>query len=176
MTLVCVVATGQSLTSQQVDRVRQFHEEGRCQAVAISDNYKLMPWAEALVSHDRTWWNQHSEAYRFAGRKFTGCQMPGLEYLTITQRYPSGCNSGLQGMRVAQDYLAATHIVLLGFDMHGTHYFGPHPKPLANTAPARFKHHIAQFRTWTGCKVTNCTPGSALTQFPMASLDEVLRS
>jgi hypothetical protein len=102
--------------------------------------------------------------------------MPIIEHLPITQRYPSGCNSGLQGMRVAQDILGASKIVLLGFDMHGTHYFGPHPRPLANTAPARFKAHIAQFRTWTGCEVVNCTPGSELKQFPMADLNEVLCS
>lgn len=173
--LFVVIATGQSLTSQQVDRVRQYHERKECGAIAVSNAYQLTPWADALVSHDKNWWENHRDAEKFAGRKFAGSQIHGIERLDTTACFPSGCNSGLQAMRVAHEKFGATHIVLLGVDMRGTHYFGPHPHPLRNTTDKRFQAHIAQFSKWRGCPVTNCSPGSALTQFPMKDLDEVLR-
>ncbi len=43
---------------------------GRCHVIAVSDAYKLAPWADALVSQDRPWWNYHRP--EFAGRKFSG--------------------------------------------------------------------------------------------------------
>jgi hypothetical protein len=72
--------------------------------------------------------------------------------------------------------LDASRIVLLGFDMHGSHFFGAHPPELSTTTPRRFKDHLKQFEAWRGCPVVNCTPGSALTRFPMGKLHEVLHS
>lgn len=174
MSLVVVIATGQSLTVQQVDRVYEFHAAGKCKVIAVSNAYQLAPWADALVSNDRAWWNNHPDAMKFAGRRFCGTRQTGMELIPSNGRFRSGSNSGLQAMRVAHENFGATHIVLLGVDMHGTHYFGPHPEPLRNTTEKRFHAHIAQFRNWRGCEVTNCSPGSALKQFPMKDLDEVL--
>lgn len=176
MTTVAVIATGQSLTLEQVEIVRQAHAEGRCKAVAVSNAYELAPWADALVSHDKGWWEHHREASKFAGRKFCGFQVHGLEHLPTNSTFKSGSNSGLQAMRVAQYELNATLIALLGFDMHGTHYFGAHPHPLRNTTPQRFAHHIAQFDHWKGCEVVNCSPGSALKKFRTGDIGEVLRT
>lgn len=145
---------------------------GKCSVVAVSDAYKLAPWADALVSNDRVWWSAYPDAKNFAGRKFCGAIASGLEVIKGAHM-GSGLNSGLQGMRVAQ-MLGATRILLLGFDMSGSHFFGLHPAPLANTTPKRFMKHIEQFKKWRGCPVINCTPGSALTQFPFADVREVL--
>lgn len=145
----------------------------RCRAVAVCDAYRLAPWAEALVCNDSAWWRVHADALEFKGRKFCGQAWRGTELLPMTARFPGGTNSGLQGLRVAA-MLGATRILLLGFDMHGTHFFGKHPAPLRNTTPAKFKSIGHQFRLWRGPPVLNCTPGSALTVFPRAELAEVL--
>lgn len=171
--LFVVLATGPSLTADQVEHVRQAHVEGRCKAVAVSNAYQLAPWADALVSNDRNWWNVHPDAVNFAGKKFAGVAMHRIQELPASGGYVSGTNSGLQGMRVAQ-MLGATKILLLGFDMHGDHYFGKHPHPLRNTAPARFLSFIKQFDGWRGCAVVNCTPGSALQRFPMSTIEQEL--
>jgi hypothetical protein len=93
----------------------------------------------------------------------------------MTQEFPSGCNSGLQGMRVARDKLGAKQILLCGFDMHGTHYFGKHPSALRNTDEARRKHFHKQFSMWRNREIViNCTPGSALQTFRTGVLEEVL--
>jgi hypothetical protein len=168
MTTFAVLGTGPSMSQELANLVRD-----KCRVVAVSDAYKLAPWAEALVSNDRSWWRQHPEAMKFAGRKFAGAKLSGTEYLMATGIYRAGSNSGLQGLRVAE-MLGATRILLLGFDMSGTHFFGEHPAPLRNTTAKRFKAHIAQFKGWYGPKVINCTPGSALTAFPIMDIREAL--
>lgn len=163
-----VLATGPSMSQEVADFVR-----GKCGVVAVNDAYRLAPWADALVCNDAAWWNVHKDAYEFKGRKFCGVTRKGLEYIPATPRFPAGTNSGLQGCRVAE-MLGATRILLLGFDMHGTHYFGPHPAPLRNTPPHRFKAFLQQFANWKGVPIINCTPGSALTHFPMSTIEAEL--
>lgn len=170
MTRFVVIATGQSLTPEQVSFVHEKVTTGACRAVAVSDAYERAPWADALVSNDRAWWTAHPAAMQFAGRKFVSTRIFGLEYLPFDARFGTGVNSGLQGMRVAA-MLGASRIALIGFDMHGTHYFGPHKHGLANTSVQRFRAHIEQFRKWTKPDVVNCTPGSRLKQFPMSTLE-----
>lgn len=165
---VAVLATGPSMSQELADKVR-----GRCRVVAVCNAYELAPWADALVCNDGIWWKVHPNALQFAGRKFCGQDQPGTEWLRNAPEFPAGSNSGYQGVRVA-GLLGATRILLLGFDMRGDHYFGRHPEPLRNSNDAKFRAMAAQFRLWKGVPVLNCTPGSALTCFPMADLDEVL--
>jgi hypothetical protein len=174
MTTFVVIATGQSLTMEQVDLVHRNVLAGRCQAIAISNAYERAPWSAALISNDRNWWINHPKALKFAGRRFCAGRLSGVETLPFDLNFGSGVNSGLQGMRVARDVFKASRLLLLGFDMHGTHYFGRHPAPLQNTSVSRFAAHVAQFRKWKGCTVVNCTPGSALKQFPVSTLEREL--
>ena len=68
--------------------------------------------------------------------------------------------------------------MLLGVDMHGTHYFGKHPeqdekgrKLLRNTSPKKFEAHIKQFDKWRGPpEIVNCTPGSSLKRFRFSDI------
>jgi hypothetical protein len=147
---------------------------GRCKAVAVSDAYTLAPWADALVSNDAMWWKVHAAAVdTFPGRKFAGCRVPEIEALPVSPVFGLGSNSGLQGMRVAV-LLGATRILLLGFDMRGDHFFGKHPAPLRNTTTIRYQILRKQFDRWRGCPVINCTPGSALKQFPFMTFEEAM--
>lgn len=174
MTTCVVLATGASLSPEQVSQVRSAYEERRCKAVAVSNAYQLAPWADALVSNDMKWWRQHPEALQFAGRRFCGADYKGTERLPPVPMFPTGSNSGLQGMRVAL-MIGATRIILLGFDMKGTHYFGPHPAPLKNASPGDFQRMMVQFTRWKSeAEVINCSPGSALTCFKTGTLVDVL--
>lgn len=138
--------------------------------VAVSDSYKLLPEAQALVSSDAAWWRKYPEAKGFAGRKFTvGRNVDGVERFCM----PSSTNSGLLGLHVAQ-MLGASRIFLFGVDLVGTHYFGPHPEPLQNTTPARFDIMRKDFARWSGVPVYNCSPISTLTCFPFANPEDVL--
>lgn len=85
-------------------------------------------------------------------------------------------NSGVFAIRVAR-YLGASKIILLGFDGHGSHYFGEHPAPLKNTTEERRKVHAKQHKQeaeackTAGVHVVNCAPGTALTCYEVSELD-----
>jgi hypothetical protein len=162
-----VLATGPSITQEIADYARKFR------AVAVSDAYRLAPWADAVVSHDPRWWAHHVDALRFEGRKFCASFHPGTETIPRNTRFAPDCNSGLDAMRVAHEVFGASRLLLIGFDMHGSHFFGSHPTGLQNTPSHRFASHIRQFQAWNGCAVVNCTPGSALTQFPFIPIEEI---
>lgn len=167
MTLWTVIATGPSLKQDDVDYVR-----GKCKVVAVSNAYTVAPWADCLVSHDRNWWRHYPDAMNFEGPKYCRFELNG------TQRFnpfgmPIGCNSGLMGMYVAQS-LGASKILLLGFDMKGSHFFGRHGGTLTNTTKQRFSQHLHQFRHFKGCEVINCNPDSALTRFPFGDIRSIL--
>jgi hypothetical protein len=170
MTCWAVLATGPSMSQEVANSVK-----GRCKVVAVSDSYRLAPWADAMASSDAAWWKANPAAKEFAGRKFSAAQIDGVEKVDFEGPITSGSNSGLLAAHVAWK-LGATKILLCGFDLHGAHFFGLHPVPLKNTKPGRFEVFQEQFRRFKprGVKVLNCTPGSALRVYPTASLDACL--
>lgn len=167
-----ILATGPSMSQAVADSVRGLN------VIAVSDAYRLAPWALAMVSQDRAWWKANPAALKFAGRKFSG----GREPVEGTEKLPdvlTGSNSGVLGIRAAR-FLGAKRIVLLGFDGHGTHFFGPHIGPLKNTSDARRVVHMEQHRQeahackWAGVEVWNCTPGTAIPHYRKAELQDVM--
>lgn len=169
-----VIASGPSLTGEQVEYIRQARSDGRIDGFIAVSNVALdfAPDADAIVSHDSKWWRVNSKAFDLKMRKFCRMVLSGTEH--FIPRIKNGCNSGLMAMEVAHKIYGADRIIILGFDMGGTHYFGAHPDSLKNTTPLRFKEHIAQFITWRGCPVINCTPNSNLKAFPLIPLKDVL--
>lgn len=168
MRTFAVLATGQSLTEDQITAVRHLP------CVAVSDAYARVPWAVAMVSQDAAWWKVHPEAKAFFGRKYSGNGVAGTEKVEYEGLINSGTNSGLLACHIAVT-LGADRLILLGFDLHGTHYFGPHPSSLRNTQPHRFMQMQQQFARWrAGVEVINCTPGTALTCFPIMDLHACL--
>ena len=170
-----VLATGESLLPDPqavADRVRHLP------TVAVSDAYKLAPWAQALVACDGKWWNTHPDAMRFAGERWlANGTARGVARIKAGGVICTQTNSGLLGL----DYWirrGAQRVLLLGIDMRGTHYFGPH-LTLRNTTPAWFEVLLAQFAVYAkqlppGVEVVNCSLDSALEVFPKRALDDVL--
>ncbi len=176
MKTIVVLAPGPSLDIATAEYVR-----GKCPAVAVSNAYQLAPWADVLVAHDVKWWNCYADAKNFANRKICRFTVPGLEKYAPAY-LPGSCNSGLMGMYFAQHEMGAERLILCGFDMHGTHFFGRHPDGadipeeirLRNTSDARRQTFLKQFRRWEGCDVVNCTAGSAIDHFRFMDLREAL--
>lgn len=167
--IFAILCTGPSMSQAVADSVRHLR------VIAVNDAYKLAPWAEALAANDSGWWHNRPEARQFAGRKFCSMKINGdTERVDPNQVYTHHC-SGVLALEVAK-VLGAKTIILLGADMHGTHYFGPYTGSLRNTSDLRRREHANQFKTWgkenKGVEVFNCTPGSALTCFPMARLED----
>ncbi len=166
MTCWAVLATGPSMTAEVAGAVR-----GRCKVMAISDAHRLAPWADAMASTDKAWWREHPEALEFEGRKFTTAVVEGVEKVEFEGPITTGSNSGLLGCHAAIK-LGATKLLLCGFDLRGSHFFGAHPAPLKNTSASRFEAFKLQFKYFRprGVEIVNCTPNSALDAYPRGDL------
>jgi len=157
---IVLLAPGPSMSQGLADSVR--HEP----VGVVGNCWELAPLALFLAANDRHWWMKYPEAKGFAGRKFSSNRMAGVEVLPGSRTV---WNSGVLALTAAV-HLGATRIRLYGFDMHGTHYFGPYTNGLRNTAPDRRQVHRQQYAQWArqhrSIEVINCTPGSALGCFP----------
>lgn len=166
-----VLAPGPSLSREVVDRLRNEN------VVAVGNAYELAPWAAALVANDLRWWEEHPQARKFAGRKFTTKTLSGIERHR-SNGVGSGSNSGTLGIGVAVHVFNATQVLLLGFDFHGTHFFGRYTNKCSNTTPASRVIHQRQMKTWRmlhpNVDVVNLTEGSELKAFPIRELDAYL--
>lgn len=165
-----LLGPGPSMNRDLAERVR-----GN-KVCAVGNAYELAPWADVLVANDVKWWQKHSDAHKFAGRKFTANQIRGVERVK-PNTFGSISNSGVLGLDVLRNE-GATKVVLLGFDMHGTHFFGPYTNGCTNTSDKRREVHKQQFAQWAkknpSVEVVNATEGTHLKCFPIVRLDEVL--
>lgn len=145
--------------------------------VAVGNAYEMAPWAAAVVANDKVWWEEHPQARKFAGRKFTTKTMSGIE-----RHRASGVggdsNSGTLGIDVAVRVFKATQVLLIGFDFHGTHFFGQYQNRCSNTTAASRVKHQRQMNVWRKInprvEVVNLTAGSELKAFPMGNIEDYL--
>lgn len=172
MTTWAVLATGPSMSQAVADQVK-----GKCKVVAVSDAWRLAPWADALASTDSGWWKAHPEAANFEGLKFGAMpsfrSVPKVERLSIVTH----TNSGLLGLMVAVN-LGAKRVLLCGVDLNqpGEHFFGRHLMPLKATTPQRMEVFKQQFRNYRprGIEIINCSPSSDLDCYPRGTLEDCL--
>lgn len=165
-----LLAPGPSMSQALADRAKG-HNVG-----AVGNSYTLAPWADFLAATDRAWWDKHPDAKVFAGKRYSPNCLPWVEQVR-NGAVSSSTNSGVLALECAKRN-GATRILLLGFDMHGSHFFGPYSNGLRNTTDSRRRQHLVQYAQWArvnkGIEVLNCTEGSALKCFPVARLDECL--
>lgn len=172
--------------------------QGKGRVIVINDSYLLCPWAEALYFCDGTWWKGVRDfaipifkgKYRISmGTSEDGTKRVGHGGIRGLSKAPEslahGTNSGYQAINLAF-HLGASHIILLGYDMHCTgaaHWHtghGPYdadPKryeaKIQHDMLPRFQSLVDPLRSM-GVQVTNCSPGSALRCWPMGDLEKVL--
>lgn len=193
---VVVLASGPSLTQEQCDQVRRWRAAAaRRRVIAINTTYQRALWADVLFACDRPWWDEYHAkvvAAKFEGALWTQDVDAARKYeLNMISSMPlpglgkragiihQGQNGGYQAVNLAYQ-TGAARIILLGFDMKGSHWHGDHPKPLTNPRPDLFALYIRNFAVMardlrnTDAKVINCTPDSALDCFPTMSLEQML--
>lgn len=167
MTTWALLAPGPSASAELAEQVRHLPTG------AIGCAFQLAPWAQFVAASDRSWWRRYPEAMAFPER-YAMMPVDGVERMNVPA-VGAITNSGVLGLEAAARK-GATRILLLGFDMHGSHFFGAYTNGLRNTNESQRLNHLRQFADWgranKGVQVLNCTPGSALTCFPTARLDE----
>lgn len=190
----CVVlASGPSLTREQVMHAM----EDDVQVIAVNSTFRLAPLADVVYAGDFMWWKTHinevrkkmpisaelwtqdsTAAERYYLNRIKGVNRPGLGKALIH----SNGNSGAQAVNLAYLF-GCRRILLLGFDMKlgprgEKHWHEDHPGPLMQAQCFNEWTHkfepLAKDLKAAGCEVINCTPGSALTCFPMSKIEEEL--
>lgn len=188
-----LLAGGPSLTQAVADRVRGLH------TIAINSSAARAPWAEVLFFTDNSWFEKRRDLVanwpglvvsmsRHAKRELPGKILRLKEEVRpdfpppLTDTIRHGRSSGHRAVSLAIA-LGAANIILLGYDMrvvdgrehHHDEYAG-RPRNLA----VYEDEFLPSFRGWNddarraGSIILNATPGSALKEFPMVDLDEVL--
>lgn len=126
---------------------------------------------------DQVWWKEYGAEARkdFLGEMWSASTVPGVHKLRgiVTQ------NSGAGAVALAAR-CGARRVLLLGYDCQLTsgraHWHGDHPRGLGNAGsvrkwPAQFR---ALARQLPDTQIINCSRETALTVFPVLSLEEAL--
>jgi len=187
-----IIGGGPSLAESDVAMLR-----GRARVIAINNACYRAPWADALWFCDKKWFIWHTAAVKgFGGEVWTLentsliADLPHLRTLRNDGKagwsdrpdgVMTGGNGGYQAIQIAAKR-GARRILLLGFDMRAVngrrHWHHEHPTPSWDGIyKARFLPHfpaLADALTARGVEVINCTPGSALTVWPIRPLVEVM--
>lgn len=195
---VCVlVASGPSLTVEQLHPVRIAREADACRVIVVNDCWKLAPWADVLYACDKRWWDkkrpQGASAFGGLGvtQDYDAAEAYGLVYVPShsgrgLNRTPwatnQGLNSGYQAINLAYHF-GASRMLLLGYDMQATggksHWFGDHPPGLQ--VPSPYKQFAERFVELArdlqaaGVAVVNCSAETALTCFPRGDIHKELQ-
>lgn len=193
---VMILASGPSLSEAQCELARVWRHassETARRVIAVNTTFRRAPWADVLYACDAPWWRvYHQEvATTFKGQRWT--QDPAAARLFPLELIPSvrgkglgkrpglihqGGNGGYQAINLAYQ-AGAKKMVLLGFDMQGSHWHGKYTNGLPNTAPHLFEEWIKSFDALAadleeeGVEVMNCSPSSRLTCFPLGELQKV---
>ena len=187
-----VVASGPSLTDEQIALV----EHSDVLTIAVNNSYEKLQHPDAVYACDYLWWKfNHMKAKQNIPRRqlWTQDRAAAEQFQLSHIQWEGKDGLGKRGLRVNGNsgagainlayHFGARRILLVGMDMkpgpNGEKHWHPdHPKPLVQGQ---------QFEEWRkkmgvlaadlkteGVTVVNCTPGSALTCFPMGDLEQEL--
>jgi len=188
MEVVVCIATGPSLTQEDVDYCRD-----KATVFAVNDSYKIAPWADVLYAADGTWWDHHKGVADFKGQRWTvnsqTAQKYGFNYIAGKSQITwsenkdfiaTGGNSGFQALNLAA-IQGAKKVILLGYDYgydpktQERHFFGEHPAPLNRGSDYRiWIEHIYKAASLIKIPVINCSRKTAIKCFPQMTIQEAL--
>lgn len=190
---VVIVASGPSAAEVPI-----WEAEGEARFIAINTSWRLCPWADMLFACDYSWWNRAKGAPEFKGIRATvdktaavvfpdvhlvGCRKPDDRlFLEPIGTVGWGGNSGFHCLNLAVQF-GCRRIILVGFDMHirdGVHWHGKHPSGMNNPSRGnieRWRRAVdgaARVIEPLGITVVNCSPHSALQNYPKMPFAEAL--
>lgn len=180
----CCIASGPSLTPEDVEFVRVWRESSPDRFVIVANTtFRIAPWADAMFAMDDKFWKVYREEVRttFKGKAY--CHI-GESARGIAERFEKRkrlCLHGNSGAAILA-YCATgdfDRTIMLGYDCSvakGTHWHGDHPKPLGNCGsvhrwPKQFENVRAYYPK---ANIVNASRRTALRCFPKITLEEAL--
>jgi len=173
------MASGPSMCQPDADLVRDWRDGETRFAIAINNTYQLAPWADILYACDLRWWDRYHEdaAKRCAGEFWCYDETAAARYgLRPWKPAQTGGNSGYQALRLAVDHFEAERVILLGYDMQGSHWHGDH-KGFPNPTQNNFRQWIGWLRRYaaeTDAEIINASRETAVDAFPRLDLGVAL--
>lgn len=190
-----VIASGPSLTREQCN-FAGYYADPIAPCIAVNTAYKMAPFADVYYAgdfmlhkvhharmkaeqypHTQLWTCDPSAAERFRLHRWKGVNKEGLGEQFI---HLNG-NSGAQAINLAYLF-GARRILLLGFTMREIdgkkHFHGDHEHPLVQKQLfGEWMHkmeRVAADAKRLGVEIINCDPLSAMTCFPMSTIEKEL--
>lgn len=191
----CVVlASGPSLTDEQVIAV----DDAKVNTIAINTTaLRRYLYPTVCYGGDFLFWKTYKQQVALQNPRAalwtcdrTATERYGLNWVKGVNALGLGAgphihtngNSGAQAINLAYLF-GCRRILLLGFDMKlgpkgEKHWHPDHPSPLMQGQTFgdwlhKFNHLAVDLKKGS-CSVVNCTPGSALTCFPMSTVEKEL--
>lgn len=190
-----LIATGPSLSKEQIEFIRPYHAEGKIRVFGLNDAYRICDFLDVFYACDPKWWEMNPGAMEHPCKeKWTQdpkkAKALGINWVQgssgkgmclFKDRIYYGSNSGYQLMNLAWHY-GIRQFFLIGYNMDvpkGTqqHFFGLHPKGL-NQAN-NYRGFVQQFDTIQPeikNLVINCTEPTMLRCFRQMTLEEALET
>jgi len=189
---VAILATGPSLTPQQVDHVHERRNADACRVIAINEAGLRQflplaaPWADMLYAADRHWWNHYLP--EFYGMRVCADHKPPNTDVTMIKCHQSdvpvptepgevlsGGHSGFQALNLALT-LGAQRVVLFGYDCGGPkRNCHENRDPIFYRSGPPFDRWAEMYRriapAFPDRQVALCSPHSAITCFPQVNLE-----
>lgn len=189
-----IVASGPSAKDAPLIEAKE-----KARFIAINESWRLAPWTDILFGCDFAWWKHRQGCPEFQGLKLStdikvfgqpkwNVQRVGLnkgsDHLELEKigTVGWGGNSGFHCLNLAVQF-GCTKVILVGYDMTvrgGVHWHGSHPKGLNNPTSGnveRWRKAVdgaAKLIEERGIKVINCSPESALRNYPKMTLPEAM--
>ena len=183
-TAVCV-ATGASLNAEDIA-----HIGSKARVIAINGAGLVrylplsIPTADILYAADRAWWQHYNPT--FSGLRVSGEPVNGIDTIPLKMlerdepmaREPgtvvSAGHSGFQALGLALT-LGAKRVLLLGYDCKAGR---AHDRPEQFNRQGPYEQWAQAYnrvpKEWPDVEIINCTRDSAITAFPMATIQATL--
>jgi hypothetical protein len=180
-----VMASGPSLTMEDVETVRQWREAAENRRVIVTNTtYQAALWADALFFHDFKWWGKykHDVVGRFTGDLVTLSSINSERVKRLTRPAFNGFgNSGAAAIELAV-FAGCRRVITLGLDCQYTnnrkHWHGDHPRGLGNAKSmpkwANSFKRLAGHAKGKGVEVINASRATSLTCFALQPLEIAL--
>jgi len=170
-----LIATGPSLTDEQLAYVKQKHDDGECRVFTLNNVYQRVPWTDVHLSCDAPWWRwyyPHSEELRdLPCPKYTWfpdlAEKFGIDYIKGVDKPGLSTDPGVVHINHGSSpmwinlalHFGIKKLILIGHDMKYAADYKPRQRDPGSTPRHYFDEYPGPLQHWPSVKVGLSKPG-----------------